>query len=250
MSGRGNPALGEAGSTGGDLECSEGVTRVVGPTDLGGEHEADLLAGRAGPPPLVVLCGSKVAKQSLRGAGVGRSARLRRLRLGDQQPSLDMASVLRPAVSGVGGCGGCAFRHPGVRTRRARRTAEDRRDRAHSRWPRAASIAEGRCPPVSSRARHTQCPPGSDCVESHPRGLPDHRPSGSLIRSESQMTQRDRGRAWSHRLEDTPRPPAPRAANRMALVPTRCRSLEPMAGAARNPCHGRVPQRTGRLHHR
>jgi hypothetical protein len=104
--------------------------------------------------------------------------------------------------------------------------------------------------PVSSRARHMQCPPGSDCVESHPRGLPDHRPSGSLIRSESQMTQRDRGRAWSHRLEDTPRPPAPRAANRMALVPTRCRSPEPMAGAARNPCHGRVPHRTWRLHHR
>jgi len=116
--------------------------------------------------------------------------------------------------------------------------------RGRHRLPRADA------PPVSSRARHTQGPPGSDCVESHPRGLPGHRPSGSLIRSESQMTQRDRGRAWSHRLEDTPRPPAPRAANRMALVPTRCRSLEPMAGAARNPCHGRVPQRTGRLHHR
>jgi hypothetical protein len=94
MSGQGcNPALGEAGSAGGDLECSEGVARVVGLTDLGGEHEAGLLPGRAGPSSLVGLCGSKVAKQSLRGVGIGRSAGPRRLRLGDQQPSLDMASV-------------------------------------------------------------------------------------------------------------------------------------------------------------
>jgi hypothetical protein len=35
---------------------------------------------------------------------------------------------------------------------------------------------------------------GSDCVENHPRGLPGHRPSGSLFRSGSRMTQRDRGR--------------------------------------------------------
>ena len=154
---------------------------------------------------------------------------------------------------GSGGCGGCGFRHPGagrsapVGQRSIGATVRTAGGRGRHRWPRT-----GAPQPVSSRARHTECPPGANCVENHPRGLPDHGPSGSLFRSGSRMTQRDRGRSWSHRHEGTPRPPARRAANRMALVSTRCRSPEPTAGtgAGRNPCHGRVPHRTGRLHHR
>src|SRR4051794_4725366 len=177
MSGRGNPALGEAGSAGGDLECPEGVTRVVGPTDLGGEHEADLLAGRAGPTSLVVLCGSKVANHSLRGAGIGRSAGPRRLRLGDQQPSLDLASVPRPAVPGVGRLWWVRLPAPGVRTRRARRTrrigaiVRTAGGRGRHRLPRGDALR-----PISSRARHTQCPPGRIVWKITPGACPTSRP--------------------------------------------------------------------------